>query len=109
MPLKVLAATAIAAALTGAAAFAQQAPAESFPAEQVSAGAEIYAVNCSPCHGVRLQSAGTAADLKNFPGDRTRFFDTVTGGKGQMPPWGDFFKPNQLEELWAYIKQGERN
>jgi hypothetical protein len=25
-----------------------------------------------------------------------------------MPQWGDFFKPEQLEALWAYIMAGER-
>jgi hypothetical protein len=29
-------------------------------------------------------------------------------GKNQMPPWGDFFKPDQLEALWAYVMAGER-
>jgi hypothetical protein len=29
-------------------------------------------------------------------------------GKNQMPPWGDFFKPDQLQALWAYVVAGER-
>lgn len=82
---------------------------QSFPKEQISAGAEIYSVNCSPCHGARMQDAGSAFNLRKFPPDqRERFVSSVTGGKGQMPPWGDFFKPDQLDALWAYVTTGER-
>ena len=77
--------------------------------EQISAGAEIYAVNCSPCHGARMLDPGSAFNLRNFPHDqRERFINSITRGKNQMPPWGDFFKPEQLEALWAYIVAGER-
>ena len=33
---------------------------------------------------------------------------SIVLGKNQMPPWGDFFKPDQLEALWAYVMAGER-
>ena len=83
--------------------------ARKFTPEQISAGAEIYAVNCSPCHGARLQGLGSAFDLRKFPHDqRERFINSITRGKNQMPPWGDFFKPDQLEALWAYVVAGER-
>jgi mono/diheme cytochrome c family protein len=81
----------------------------SFPREQVTAGAEPYAINCSPCHGARMQDPGTAFNLRKFPPDQhERFVNSVTRGKNQMPPWGDFFKPDQLEALWAYVTAGER-
>jgi mono/diheme cytochrome c family protein len=81
----------------------------SFTKDQVEAGAEIYSVNCSPCHGARMQDAGSAFNLRKFPSDqRERFVTSVTGGKGQMPPWGDFFKSDQLDALWAYVTAGER-
>lgn len=93
--------------LIGAPAIAEEGP--SFPKEQVAAGAEIYSVNCSPCHGARMQDAGSAFNLRKFPPDqRERFVTSVTGGKNQMPPWGDFFKADQLEALWAYVMAGER-
>ena len=77
--------------------------------EQISAGAEIYAVNCSPCHGARMQDPGSAFNLRKFPHDqRERFISSIVRGKNQMPPWGDFFKPDQLDALWAYIVAGER-
>ena len=110
MPLKVIVARAMAAALIGTAAFAQEPQSQGFAPERVKAGAELYAVNCSPCHGPRMQGAESAFDLRKFPpGERTRFVSSVTRGKNQMPPWGDFFKPDQLDSLWAYISQGERN
>ncbi len=91
---------------------APPAPAEekqSFPKEQIAAGAELYGVNCSPCHGARMQDPGAAFNLRKFPPDqRERFVNSVTRGKNQMPPWGDFFKPDQLDALWAYIMAGER-
>jgi mono/diheme cytochrome c family protein len=83
--------------------------AQKFTPEQISTGAEIYSVNCSPCHGARLEGLGSAFDLRKFPRDqRERFINSVTRGKNQMPPWGDFFKPDELEALWAYVVAGER-
>jgi mono/diheme cytochrome c family protein len=56
-----------------------------------------------------MQDPSAAFNLRKFPPDqRDRFVSSVTGGKNQMPPWGDFFKPDQLEALWAYIMAGER-
>jgi mono/diheme cytochrome c family protein len=84
-------------------------PAQKFTLGQISAGAEIYANNCSPCHGSRMQEPGSAFNLREFPhNQRQRFIDAITRGKNQMPPWGDFFKPDQLEALWAYVVAGER-
>ena len=80
-----------------------------YPPAQIAAGAEIYAVNCSPCHGARMLDPSGAFNLRKFPPDaKERFLASVTKGKNQMPPWGDFFKPEQLDELWAYVMAGER-
>ena len=99
----------VVAALTCAPAAAQGPQARDFATEQLKTGAEIYARNCSPCHGARMLDPQGAADLKKFPrGERERFINSVTRGKNQMPPWGDFFKPDQLEALWAYVTAGER-
>ena len=86
---------------------AEEAP--SFPPAQINAGAELFAVNCAPCHGARMQDPSAAFNLRKFPPDqKERFVSSVTKGKNQMPPWGDFFKPNQIDELWAYVMAGER-
>ena len=85
-------------------------PSQAPTSGQIKAGAELYATNCSPCHGVRLDGTEMAFDLRKFPpGQRERFVTSVTRGKNQMPPWGDFFKPDQLDALWAYVSAGERN
>jgi mono/diheme cytochrome c family protein len=79
-----------------------------FPPEQVKRGAEVYALNCSPCHGPRLYGEESAFDLRTFPrGERERFITSVTRGKNQMPPWGGLIKPEEIEALWAYVATGE--
>ena len=76
--------------------------------EQLKAGAEIYARNCSPCHGARMLDPQGASDLRKFPRDqRERFVNSVTRGKNQMPAWGDLLKPEQVEALWAYVAGAE--
>jgi mono/diheme cytochrome c family protein len=94
------------AALTCAPA-AGQGPQWDFATEQLKTGAEIYARNCSPCHGARMLDPQGASDLMKFPrGERERFVNSVTRGKNQMPPWGGLLKPEEVEALWAYVVAG---
>jgi mono/diheme cytochrome c family protein len=80
-----------------------------FPPEQVRKGAEVYAQNCSPCHGPRLHGEESAFDLRTFPrGERERFINSVTRGKNAMPPWGGLIKPEEIEALWAYVSVGDK-
>ena len=59
--------------------------------------------------GARMRDPEGAFNLLKFPPDQhDRFVTSVTRGKNQMPSWGDFFKPDQLEALWAYVVAGER-
>lgn len=77
--------------------------------ERIKLGAEIYARNCSPCHGPRLLGEESAFDLRTFPRDqKPRFVTSVTRGKNAMPPWGDLLKPDDVDALWAYVLAGER-
>jgi mono/diheme cytochrome c family protein len=81
----------------------------SFPPEQIRRGTEIYALNCSPCHGPRLSGEESAFDLRTLtPDQRERFINSVTNGKNQMPPWGGLLKPEEIEALWAYVITGGR-
>jgi mono/diheme cytochrome c family protein len=83
--------------------------AQEFAPEQIRKGADIYAQNCSPCHGARMADPDAAFDLKTFPPDaKNRFVNSVTRGKNSMPPWGDILKPDDIEALWAYVRAGER-
>src|SRR5262245_9798416 len=78
-------------------------------AQRVTLGGEIYARNCSACHGARMLDPEGAFDLRKFPRDqRERFINSVTKGKNQMPPWGGLLKPEEIEALWLYVSAGER-
>jgi mono/diheme cytochrome c family protein len=82
---------------------------DAFTPEQVNLGRALYARNCSPCHGPRMQDPESAFDLRKFPrGERARFVAAVTRGKNQMPPWGDLLKPDEVAALWAYVSAGEQ-
>ncbi len=83
---------------------------QNFAPEQLKTGADIYARNWSPCHGANMLDPQGAFDLRKFPYDqRERFFNSVTRGKNQMPPWGDLLKPEDIEALWAYVVAGEKS
>lgn len=77
--------------------------------EQIKGGSEIYARNCATCHGNRMKNPEWAIDLATIPkDDRQRFIQSVTNGRGNMPPWGDVLKPEEIAALWAYFSQGEK-
>src|SRR2546422_11773670 len=106
----VVASLATALAFAGGPARAQSPPVQNFAQEQLKTGSEIYARNCSPCHGARMLDPQGASDLRKFPrGERERFINSVTRGKNQMPPWGDLLKPEEVEALWAYVVAGEKS
>jgi mono/diheme cytochrome c family protein len=95
-------------ALACASAAAQDAGGKPFPPEQITKGAELFAINCSTCHGNRMAKPEWAVDLRKFPReDHARFVDTVTYGIRNMPPWGDLLKPDDIDALWAYVVAGE--
>ena len=73
----------------------------------VARGSQVYAKNCASCHGARMVGPEWAIDLKTFPKDeRARFIDSVTHGRGGMPPWGDVLKADEIAALWAYVVSG---
>ena len=72
---------------------------------KIAAGAEVYAERCAACHGERLRASGAAFDLlKLRPDERERFDRVVNDGKGQMPPWGGVLSPEEIDQLWAYLR-----
>ena len=78
-------------------------------AEMAAKGKQLYAHHCSHCHGFNMVNPGTVAyDLRQFPqNDQARFVHSVTQGKnGRMPQWGDLLKPEEIDEIWAYVKTG---
>jgi mono/diheme cytochrome c family protein len=77
---------------------------------RVREGAAVYAQNCSPCHGVKMQDPQGALDLRTFPrGSRGRFVRSVAEGKGSMPPWGGVLTPEEIDSVWAYVLTGGRD
>jgi len=80
-----------------------------FPEEQIQKGSAIYSQNCSPCHGPRMLDPQGPLGLRKFPpGEKARFVTSVVKGKNQMPPFGDLFKAEEIEALWAYVMAGEK-
>jgi mono/diheme cytochrome c family protein len=78
--------------------------------KQIALGADIYARNCSPCHGAHMDDPNGAFDLRTFPPDQhDRFVNSVTNGKNSMPPWGSLLKPSDIEALWSYVIAGEKH
>jgi mono/diheme cytochrome c family protein len=65
------------AAVVAASAQTASPPAAADPA-LIDKGKAAFAENCSHCHGPNMVTAGTVApDLRTFPDDRARFFNTV--------------------------------
>jgi mono/diheme cytochrome c family protein len=84
--------------------------AQKFTKQQIAHGADLYARNCSPCHGAHMDDPNGAFDLRTFPPDQhDRFVNSVTNGKNSMPPWGSLLKPADIEALWAYVMAGEKH
>jgi mono/diheme cytochrome c family protein len=88
---------------------AQKSPPKKYSAKQITTGAAIYARNCSLCHGAHMADPPVGSDLRTFPRDQhSRFVNSVTNGKDSMPPWGALLKPEEIEDLWAYVVAGEK-
>jgi mono/diheme cytochrome c family protein len=80
-----------------------QASAEDTP---VSKGERLYDKNCSQCHGDNLQNnSGVAFDLRRLHLDEySRFVDSVLHGKRAMPSWEGALTPEQIQNIWAYVR-----
>jgi mono/diheme cytochrome c family protein len=87
----------------------RSAPSERPDPEIVAKGKALYTHHCSHCHVFKMVNPGTIAfDLRQFPhNDKARFVRSVTEGKnGRMPQWGDLLKPQEIDEIWAYVLTG---
>ena len=73
--------------------------------DRVEAGEQVYEEHCATCHGVKLRSTGAIPDLKQQKADgRARFDQMVMAGRGQMPAWQGIIGPDELDQLWAYVR-----
>ena len=88
-----------------AAALATAAAADEAAAPNPDQGRRAYTSFCVRCHGLNLVTTSSAYfDLRTFPKDeKARFVESVRHGKRQMPAWEGIVKPEQIEDIWAYI------
>lgn len=71
----------------------------------VDAGAAVYDMYCSTCHGQRLRSPGGSFDLRELTADdRERFNTSVLDGVRMMPAWRGTVSEEELDQLWAYVR-----
>lgn len=73
---------------------------------KVKLGARVYNNYCATCHGDNLVNSGNATfDLRRLRDhERPRFENSVNNGKGQMPPWKGVVSPEEIDQLWNYIR-----
>ena len=79
------------------------------------AGKALYQVNCVSCHGASGKGDGVAASSLNprprplqavLKGKKeAEVIEVIAKGKGQMPGWGHVMKPDQMREVYLYIKE----
>ena len=73
--------------------------------DRIEAGEQVYEEHCATCHGAKLRSTGALPDLKQQKADgRARFDQMVMAGRGQMPAWQGIIGPDELDQLWAYVR-----
>jgi cytochrome c6 len=72
----------------------------------VDSGRQQYHRSCARCHGFNMVNSGnTVYDLRRFPQDQPdRFYQSVTKGKGNMPSFGEALTQEQIDLLWAYVR-----
>ena len=72
------------------------------------AGAEIFGLHCSTCHGVRLMKEDTAFDLVTYvtSADESRFVRASKTARGSMPSFASSLTDQQLADVYAYVKRG---
>lgn len=80
-------------------------------------GKKIYEQNCATCHGVKGKGdTPIAASLNPKPrnfveakfkygSDDASLHKTISNGKGPMPPWKAILKPQQIDDVIAYIRK----
>jgi mono/diheme cytochrome c family protein len=77
--------------------------------DQAAIGEEVYEQHCQSCHGEKLRSAGALPDLRDLgEKDRAKFDQMVMEGRGQMPAWQGIVSPQELDQLWAYVRSRAR-
>lgn len=68
-------------------------------------GATLFATKCQACHGPKA-AGGAGPKLSGNPilREDDRFWETVTRGRGGMPPWGAVLKPQDIADIHAWLQ-----
>lgn len=75
--------------------------------DEAAAGALVYEEHCASCHGEKLRSPGAMPDLREVA-ERARFDRAVLDGRGQMPAWQGVLTPQEIDQIWAYVRRNAR-
>ncbi len=70
--------------------------------EHIAAGKEIWAGQCTLCHGARAYP-GKAPKLKPKRYTPNFVYDRITNGFRKMPPWGEVYDDEERMDLVAWI------
>ncbi|NOX31086.1 MAG: c-type cytochrome, partial [Actinobacteria bacterium] len=82
-------------------------PGETYPAEQIVEGQDVFLRTCAVCHG----SSGTGRAGPNIVMVWERLTvdehrDVITNGRGAMPAFEITLDPDQIEAVIAYTRTG---
>lgn len=80
---------------------------EASGAGNASAGQEVFANNCSICHGSDGHGGNGGPDLATQPKAKTEAgaIEQVTDGGGGMPPFGGQLSEEEIKDVAAYVVQ----
>jgi mono/diheme cytochrome c family protein len=79
--------------------------AEAGGAPNAEAGEEVFAENCSTCHGATGHGGNGGPDLRTMPlaKEQAGAEKQVTNGGGGMPPFGGSLSKEEIENVAAYV------
>jgi cytochrome c551 len=71
------------------------------------AGAEVFATNCSVCHGSSGHGGAGGPDLRTMPKAKTEagVIEQVTNGGGGMPPFKGQLSEEEISNVAAFVVQ----
>jgi cytochrome c6 len=78
-------------------------------AQDAASGAKVFSANCASCHAGGKNLVNAAKSLKKDALEKYDMYSAeaiiaqVTKGKGAMPAFGKRLKPNQIEDVAAYV------
>ncbi|MFM2062952.1 MAG: hypothetical protein RLZZ507_2622 [Cyanobacteriota bacterium] len=79
-------------------------------------GAKVFSANCAQCHAGGKNLVNAAKSLKKADLEKYGMYSAeaiiaqVTNGKGAMPAFGKRLKPDQIEDVAAYVlEQADKN